>query len=66
MLLLRSRVRGLPRTLWVDGITAALAVGAVCSAVVVQAVLNATAGGDRLAVVDEPRLPASPTSCCSD
>ena len=44
-LLLCARIRGLPRTLWVDGITAALAAGAVSAAVVVQAVLGSAAGG---------------------
>jgi diguanylate cyclase (GGDEF)-like protein len=43
--LLRARIRDLPRTLWVDGVTAALAVGAVSAAVVVQAVLGAVGGG---------------------
>ena len=59
VLLLRSRVRGLPRTLWVDGITAALAVGAVSAAVVVESVLDASAGGDRLAVVTNVAYPVA-------
>ena len=42
--LLRSRMRSLPRTLWVDGVTAALAVSAVSAAVVVQAVLAGSEG----------------------
>jgi two-component system, cell cycle response regulator len=45
VLLLRARIRGLPRTLWVDGITAALAASAVSAAVVVEAVLGAVGGG---------------------
>jgi len=45
VLLLRARIRGLPRTLWVDGITAALAAGALSAAIVVQAVLGSAAGG---------------------
>jgi diguanylate cyclase (GGDEF)-like protein len=56
LLLLRSRIRALPRTLWVDGITAALAVSSVSAAVVVQAVLSTAAGG-RLAIVTNLAYP---------
>ncbi len=59
ILLLRSRVRGLPRMLWVDGITAALAVGAVSAAVVVETVLDASAGSDRLAVITNLAYPVT-------
>ena len=59
ILLLRSRVRGLPRMLWVDGVTAALAVGAVSAAVVVETVLDASAGGDRLAVITNLAYPVA-------
>lgn len=59
VLLLRSRVRGLPKTLWVDGITAALAVGAVSAAVVVEAVLDAAEGSDRLAVATNVAYPVA-------
>jgi len=59
VLLLRSRVRGLPRMLWVDGVTAALAVGAISAAVVVEAVLNAAAGGDRVAVITNLAYPVT-------
>jgi len=59
VLLLRSRVRGLPRMLWVDGITAALAVGAISAAVVVEAVLKAAAGGDRVSVVTNLAYPVT-------
>ena len=55
-LLLRARVRGLPRMLWVDGVTSALAVGAVSAAVVVQQVLN-TVGGNRLEVATNLAYP---------
>ncbi|HEY5144978.1 MAG TPA: HD domain-containing phosphohydrolase [Solirubrobacteraceae bacterium] len=55
-LLLRERVRGLPRMLWVDGVTSALAVGAVSAAVVLQQVLDAV-GGDRLAVATNLAYP---------
>ncbi len=56
VLLLRARVRGLPRTLWVDGLTSALAVGALSAAVVLQAVLD-TVGGTRLAVATNLAYP---------
>jgi len=59
VLLLRSRVRGLPRMLWVDGVTAALAVGAISAAVVVEAVLKAAAGGDRAAIVTNLAYPVT-------
>lgn len=59
VLLLRSRVRGLPTTLWVDGITAALAVGSVSAAIVVEAVLDAAEGGDRLAVATNVAYPVA-------
>jgi diguanylate cyclase (GGDEF)-like protein/putative nucleotidyltransferase with HDIG domain len=48
-LLLRERIDGAPRALWVDGLTAALAAGALSAAVVLQAVLR-TVGGDMLGV----------------
>jgi hypothetical protein len=47
--LVRARVRSAPSTLWVDGLTAALATGAVCAAVVVGRLLDAT-GGETAAV----------------
>jgi len=56
LLLLRARIRDLPRALWVDGITAALAVGAVSAAVVVQAVMTA-AGGEPLALATNLAYP---------
>ena len=56
LLLLRARVRGLPRMLWVDGITAALSAGAVSAAIVVQAVLGGV-GGDRLAIATNLAYP---------
>jgi len=59
VLLLRSRVRGLPTTLWVDGITAALAVGAVSAAVVVEAVLDAAEGSERAAVITNVAYPVT-------
>src|SRR3954451_21026022 len=57
-LLLRARVRGLPRTLWIDGLTAALAVGSVSAAVVVQTVLS-TVGGEALSVATNLAYPVT-------
>jgi diguanylate cyclase (GGDEF)-like protein len=55
-LLLRERVEGAPRTLWVDGLTAALAAGATSAAVVLQAVLH-TVGGNALGVATNLAYP---------
>jgi two-component system, cell cycle response regulator len=55
-LLLRARVEGAPRTLWVDGLTAALAAGAMSAAVVLQTVLH-TVGGDPLGVATNLAYP---------
>jgi hypothetical protein len=44
VLLARSRIRGPPNTLWVDGVTAGLAVGAVSAALVFKPVLAALGG----------------------
>jgi two-component system cell cycle response regulator len=55
-LLLRSRVEGAPRTLWVDGLTAALAAAAMSAAVVLQAVLH-TVGGNALGVATNLAYP---------
>jgi two-component system cell cycle response regulator len=55
-LLLRARVEGAPRTLWVDGLTAALAAGAMSAAVVFQTVLD-TVGGDPLGVATNRAYP---------
>jgi hypothetical protein len=45
VVLLRTRMRDVPRTLWLDGLTAGLAVGAVSAAVVLQAVLSDSGDG---------------------
>lgn len=45
ILLARSRITGLPKTLWADGVTAGLAAGAMSAAVVFKPVLAAVAGG---------------------
>ncbi len=44
VLLLRSHVRSLADTLWLDGVTAALAAAAIGAAVIVEVVLESTAG----------------------
>ncbi len=44
VLLLRARARSVPRTLWVDGLIAALAVGALSAAIVFEAVLENVEG----------------------
>jgi diguanylate cyclase (GGDEF)-like protein len=55
-LLLSARVEGTPRTLWVDGIAAALAAGALSAALVLQAVLD-TVGGNALGVATNLAYP---------
>ena len=42
--LLRSRARGVPRRLWVDGVTAALGVAALSAAIVFETVLDSVSG----------------------
>jgi two-component system, cell cycle response regulator len=44
LVLLRSRARGMPRRLWVDGLTAALAVTALSAALVFETVLESVEG----------------------
>jgi two-component system, cell cycle response regulator len=44
LVLLRARARGLPRRLWVDGVTAALGVSAVSAAIVFDTVLESAEG----------------------
>jgi diguanylate cyclase (GGDEF)-like protein len=53
-----SRIRGLPRTLWVDGLTAGLAAGAVSAAVVFKPILKAV-GGQALAVATNLSYPVA-------
>src|SRR5919198_4627708 len=55
-LLLSARVENAPRTLWVDGLTGALAAGALSAAVVLQTVLD-TVGGDTLGVATNLAYP---------
>ena len=55
-LLVREHIVGAPRTLWVDGLTAALAAGAMSAAVVLQAVLD-NVGGSALGVATNLAYP---------
>jgi two-component system cell cycle response regulator len=55
-LLLSARIDGTPRNLWVDGLTAALAAGAMSAAIVLQAVLDAV-GGNALGVATNLAYP---------
>jgi two-component system cell cycle response regulator len=58
LFLARSRIRGLPRTLWVDGLTAGLTAGAVSAAVVFEPVLKAV-GGQSAAVATNLSYPVA-------
>jgi two-component system cell cycle response regulator len=44
ILLARSRIKGLPKTIWADGVTAGLAAGALSAAIVFKPVLAAVTG----------------------
>ena len=44
LVLLRARARGVPRRLWVDGVTAALGVAALSAAIVFETVLDSVEG----------------------
>ena len=44
ILLARSRIKGLPKTIWADGVTAGLAAGALSAAIVFKPVLAAVSG----------------------
>ncbi len=52
VLLLRSRVRSLADTLWLDGITAALTAAAIGAAVIVEVVLESTEGSKSTVVTN--------------
>jgi two-component system, cell cycle response regulator len=54
--LLRARARGIPRRLWVDGLTAALGVAALSAAIVFETVLDSV-GGRSLATVTSLAYP---------
>jgi diguanylate cyclase (GGDEF)-like protein len=58
VLLARSRIRGLPITLLLDGVTAGLAVGSVSAAVVFEPVLRAV-GGHPIAVATNLSYPVA-------
>src|SRR5262245_4315744 len=57
VLLLRSRVADLPSSLWLDGVISALAVGAVGTAVIFPAILDAVGGASRAAVATNIAYP---------
>ncbi|MGA9857522.1 MAG: HD domain-containing phosphohydrolase [Solirubrobacteraceae bacterium] len=46
VVLARGRINGLPKTLWVDGVSAGLAAGALSAAIVFKPVLAAVTGGE--------------------
>jgi diguanylate cyclase (GGDEF)-like protein/putative nucleotidyltransferase with HDIG domain len=56
IVIMRRRFAGAPRTLWVDGITAALAAASVSAAVIFQSVLS-TADGRALSVATDLAYP---------
>ena len=56
MLLVRARVRTLPLSQWIDGVVAALAVGALGCAVLLEPVMSST-GGDTAAVATDLAYP---------
>src|SRR3712207_4866994 len=58
LLLLRSRAQDVPRTLWVDGLTAALSVAALSAAIVLDTVAD-TVEGDVAAVATALAYPVS-------
>jgi two-component system cell cycle response regulator len=58
VVLARSRIRGLPNTLLLDGVTAGLAVGSVSGAVVFEPILHAV-GGQPIAVATNLSYPVA-------
>ena len=62
--LLRAHARSIGSMLWLDGLTASLAAGALAAAVLVELVLQDD-GGLAVDRGDEPRLPARRRACCS-
>lgn len=56
ILLARSRIKGLPKTIWADGVTAGLAAGALSAAIVFKPVLAAVSG-DSLSVATNLTYP---------
>ncbi|MDQ2897089.1 MAG: diguanylate cyclase [Actinomycetota bacterium] len=58
VVLARSRIRGLSKTLWADGLTAGLTAGAISAAVVFKPVVNALGGG-QLAIATNLSYPVA-------
>lgn len=58
MVLARARIRGLPKTLWADGLTAGLTAGAIGAAVVFEPVIHAL-GGSQLAIATNLSYPVA-------
>jgi diguanylate cyclase (GGDEF)-like protein len=56
ILLARSRIKGLPKTIWADGVTAGLAAGALSAAIVFKPVLAAVSG-DSLSIATNLSYP---------
>ena len=56
ILLARSRIKGLPKTVWADGVTAGLAAGALSAAIVFKPVLAAVTG-DQLSIATNLSYP---------
>jgi diguanylate cyclase (GGDEF)-like protein len=56
ILLARARIKGLPKTIWADGVTAGLAAGALSAAIVFKPVLAAVTG-DSLSVATNLSYP---------
>ena len=56
IVLARSRIKGLPKTIWADGLTAGLAAGALSAAIVFKPVLAAVSG-DSLSVATNLSYP---------
>ena len=56
ILLARSRIKGLPKTIWADGVTVGLAAGALSAAIVFKPVLAAVSG-DSLSVATNLSYP---------
>src|ERR1700759_4190253 len=57
ILVARSRIKGLPKTVWADGVTVGLAAGALSAAIVFKPVLAAVRGGS-LSVAANLRSPS--------
>ena len=58
VVLARARIRGLPKTLWADGLTAGLTAGAIGAAVVFEPVIHAL-GGSQLAIATNLSYPVA-------